>query len=319
MPRYYSPYPILTNMNDALQLGQGEDARKFVPPASFPDPRASDEDAKKFLEIWGKWAAARERTIGEWASDLDDLVKLQSATCEEIQRYNEAALRHWAEEVAMAHRLILAGANPDDIPMPVVPAVFASELKFIERGVGDFSIIHKLPCKRDRFGRFTSKFPDFSKLRVFGKQEQIASAFTPSGGQLAGLIALPVWAVVVITGIVAGTIVLSFRELRKAFTAEEVQSMKIDMLRLETESDAARSAFQLKCMETSIAALPGQPSVEQMAAIRAACIEDAIKVHPVRKGQKIDTGSLGKGLLLGGLGIGAIVASVAYFRHKKRG
>jgi hypothetical protein len=301
-----------------LQLGAGEDERRFVPPPKFPNPLASDEDARQFLKIWGAWAAARERTIGQWASDLDDLIKLQSATCEELDRYNEAALRHWAEEVAMAHRLISAGANPDDIPMPVVPAVFASELKFVERGVGDFSILHKLPCKRDRLGRFVSKFPDFSRLRVFGKQEQIASAFTPSGGQLAGFFALPVWAVLVITGVVAGTIIVSMKEFRRALTGEDVARMQVEMLRAEMEGDAARSKFQLKCMETSIAALPGDPTAEQIATIRAGCIEDAIKVHPVRKGQEIQAGSIGKGILLGGLGIAAVIGSFAYFRSRQQ-
>lgn len=314
MPRYYNAHPILTNMNGAMS----ESGRRFVPPEMFPDPRASDAATVEFLKVWGDWAAARERTIGDWASDLDDLIKLQAATCVEIDLYNKAALKHWAEEVAMAHRLILAGASPDDIPMPVTPAIFASEVKFVERGVGDFSIIHKIPCKRDRRGRLISKFPDFSKLRVFGKPEQVASAFTKSGGELAGFFALPVWAILVITGVVAGTIVLSISELRKAITGEDVERLKVEMLRLETESDAARSEFQLHCMQTSIEALPGTPTMEKIAAIRAACIEDAIKVHPSREGQAIETPSLGKGLLLGGLGVAAAMVSISYFRSRQQ-
>lgn len=313
--RYYSPYPLISSLR-GQSLGQDEafQPRRVAKFLAEVDPRSSDEAMKGYLAVWGQWAAARERTIAKWGSTIDDLIKLKAATCDELRRYNKAALLHWAREVQMAVRLIEAGAAKDQVPMPLFPVVFAAEMRFIEKGPqGRPLILHRLPCKKG------DRFPDFSKLRIFGPPDQVEEAFTrPGQEQLSGFFALPVWAIVVISGLIAGTIVLSFRELRLGYTGEEVEKEKGEILRTEVESDAARAETEKECLAKSLAAIGRPVTPDEMSKIIDQCLNLALKVHPLRKGQKIGGASLGLGLLLGGLGIAAVIGSFTYFRRQQQ-
>lgn len=314
--RYYSPYPLISSLRSA-PAGLG-----FVAPAAIPDPRTSDAAMKRFLEVWGEWAEARERTITKWGSDIDDLIKLKAATCDGIARYNKAALLHWAREVSMAVRLIKAGASQDQIPMPLFPVIFAAEMRFLEKGPeGRPLILHRLPCRKDKRGRFIDTFPDFSQLRIFGPPEALREAFTPPGTeQFSGffLAALPWAGRIIIAGILAGAVVFSLRELRLGYTQEEVEKEKGEILRTEVESDAARAATEKECLAQSIAAVGRPVTPDEMDKIISQCLDLSLKVHPLRKGQKIGGTSLGLGLLLGGLGIAAVIGSFAYFRRQQQ-
>ena len=315
--RRYSPYPLITDMMGRTALGAGEG--RFVPPARIPDPRLSDENAKKFLEVFGEWASAREITISEWASDIDDLLKLKAVTCDELQRYNNAAIRHFTTEVNMARKLILAGADPDVIVPPPIPALFGSDIKFTETTNELIGINVSIPCKRSRSGRLLSVFPEFDKMRVFGKPSQLAGSFTQSGGQLAGLpLVIVTWAGrIILAAVIGGAVVLSFRELRKLFTNEEVAKIDAEIFRADVENDAERGEFALNCMTSSLDALGPNPSSEAVATVRAQCIENASKVFPPKKRPDLRAGGLGSALFMTGLGIAAVVGSIAFFRSRQ--
>lgn len=314
--RVFSPYANLATMS-GLALGAGEG--RFVPPASIPDPRTSDANAEKFLRIFGEWAAAREITISQWASDIDDLLKLRAVTCAELQRYNDAAIAHFTVEVNMARKLILAGADPDVVVPPPIPALFGSDIKFSEKPGELIGINVSIPCRRSRSGRLLSVFPDFDKMRVFGKQVQIAGSFTQSGGQLAGLPVLAItWAGrIILAAVIGGAVFLSLREFRKLITGEEVAKLEADMFRADVENDADRGAFALKCMTSSLEALGPNPSQEAISRVRAECIEDATKVFPPKERPDLRAGGLAKGILLSGLGVAAVIGSIAFFRSRQ--
>lgn len=318
--RYFSPYPVIADLRGDLG---------FVAPAKIPDPRKSKANAERFFALWGEWAADREVVLAEWAATLDKLVKLKAATCVDLQSYNREALLHWSKQVVMSVKLIEAGAPDDEVPQPPLPALLAENVRVIDKGNGSFSIQTLLPCPRDSKGNFTSKFPDFSKLRLFGTRDQVTGASTPSGGPpqlgfaaVAARIAAP-WAArvfsrIIIAAIGGATIAFTVDRLMSGFRNEEVERMKVDMKRGSEEAGRDRSKFQLNCVELTVKSIGRDLTPDEVERIRLQCVDEALKVNPVVKGQEIGTGGIGMGILLGGLGIAAVLGSFAYFRRRQQ-
>lgn len=315
---YYSPYAVISSMR-GQGLGQALGQNEFLSQQiktflATVDPLSSDEAMKGYLAVWGQWAAARERTLEEWASTIDELVANKAATCLAIATYNKAAVIHWVEEVDMASKFIAAGASKSQVPVPPFPILFATTTRFVQKNTAFGPLQVPIPfvgCKRG------DVFPDFSKLRILGPPGSVAGSLTKQGQEL-GLFGLPAWAAIVVVGVIAGGIVLSFRELRKLITREEIAKQKVEMLKTEVESDAARDSFQQSCMDKGRAAIGRELTFEENDRLVAQCLEVALKVNPLRKGQKIAESGLGMGLLLGGLGIAAVVGSFAYFRRQQQ-
>lgn len=319
--RYFSPYPVIADLRGDLG---------FVAPAKIPNPRNGAADAERFFALWGEWAADREVVLAEWAATLDKLVRLKAVTCVDIQAYNRDALTHWAKQVVMSIKLIEAGAPENEVPQPPVPALFAQDVRVIDKGKGAFSIQTLLPCPRDSKGNFISKFPDFSNLRLFGTRDQTTGAATPSGGThqlgfaaVAARVAAP-WAArvfsrIILAAIGGATVAFTVDRLISGLRNEEVERMKVDMKRGSEESGRDRSKFQLNCVELTIKSIGRDLTAEEVEKIRLQCVDDALKVNPIVKGQEIGTGNLGMGILLSGLGIAAVLGSFAYFRKQQQG
>ena len=307
--RYFSPHPVIADLRSPA-LG-------FVAPVAIPDPRRGRAAAQRFLKLWASWAGARERTLQAWASDLDDLISLRSATCAELSRYNKAALLHWAEEVVMSVKIIKAGASADEVPQPPLPALFAAEVKVVDRGEGRFSILTRLPCKRDAAGRFIDVFPDFSKLAVWGRPQQVEGASTPRGGQ-AQLGALPALAWVVIAGLLAGAVAFSVDRFVAGWTNEDQTRATKEMQGVAAEQGRERAKFQLNCLREALEAVGPGVTPEQFDKIQAQCIDAAERLIPIPEPKFFPERSIGMGLLLGGLGVAVVVGSFAYFRRQQQ-
>lgn len=308
----------MTTMSGA-SLGDILAERRWVPPPDMPrDPLASDAAMGRWLEVWAEWATAMHLVIATWAGDIDELVELKAVTCAELKEYNDSAIQLWRREAWMARKLILAGGDPDRIPMPPTPALFASNVKVFGASVGGTTVYpqelpdirYTLPCLR------SSRYPNFSELAVFGKKEQIAAAYTPSGGQLA--VAFPIWAWIVLAAIGSGTLIVSLQLLRGMFTDDDIAETNQEMFRQVGEQNSLRVEMHSRCIRESLAAIGREPTATEHSEIRDRCAGWALKIVPPVKPPYAST-SVGWGtyLLLGGLGIAAVIGSAAYFKGKK--
>ena len=308
----YDPYALISDMRGGL-AGLGA---AFVPPAVIPNPSKSEKNAREFMRIWIAWAAAREVTLREWASAIDSLISNKSATCAEIAKYNDAAIAHYVTEVEMGLRFILGGVSQKDLPTPFFPLVFASSTRieditgFADWPTGRVTIKYTLPCGTN------GVFPDFAAMRVFGDPRDVSGAKTPPGQQQLGfLAALPAWAIVSLAAIVFGgtfLIVNAFRDWTSTQQTREEAKLRDQ----EAEQNKRRAEFQGNCVERSIAKLEGKMSAADFLRIRAECLEEANKVFPQLTRAPSET-TLGTSILLGGLGIAAVVASIAFFKSQK--
>ncbi len=271
-------------------------------PTMIPDPRESDAAAKAFLQVWGDWSDRRERLLQKWGSDIDDLIKMRAATCSEIDRYNRAAISLLGAQATMRIRLIKSGA--ENVAVPPFPTLFAEVVQVGQPAPGVFRMAYKIPCVKG------ARYPDFSKMKVWGKQTRVAGASTPI--QTAGLAGLPAliipWAGRIIftlaLGAAAGFVIIQFRKL---FSDADVRQIHAEILAKEAERDSDRAAFVKACVEKS----DGSP-----AAIDA-CNNAGAETFPPRDPEPTDTGGLGKFFLFAGLATLLVFGGLTLYTRAK--
>lgn len=307
--RQYNPYSLISDMRG---LGAGE--ARFVAPAVIPNPSKSESSAREFMRIWIAWAADRELLLRDWAGDIDSLIANKAATCEALREYNDAAIAHYVEEVKMGQRFILGGVKESDLPPPFFPLVFASstriksiDFEFIDWPTGRVTIEYDLPCGTN------GQFPDFAAMRSFGDPRDVSGALTPPGGAQLGLAQLPVWAIVALTTIVVGGTLLLVNMFRDWTRTQQLEVEK-QLRSQDAAQDKERASANARCVDLAVAKFPDM-TPEELSRIRAECVLEANKLFPPLRA--ISSSSLGTSILLGGLGVAAVVGSVAYFKRRK--
>lgn len=313
----YDVFPLVSDLKGRFALGE------FTPPKFIPDPRKSDISARIFIEIWIAWAADREQKIREWATTIDNLIATKSATCAAIREYNDAAIALYVREVEMGERFILGGISRSDLPPPFFPLVFASStrtksinFKLLDWPTGRLTIEYDLPCPPvDPFGPNPDPrlvFPDFSKLRVFGDPRDVASVKTPSG---LGALQAVGWAAVVLGAALGATAVLSIREAFRGVNNTELAEINGEIVDKNFDADFNRANENRDCVDDSLRKLGRELTVSELLSIRTECARIADGLFP-RAETIAEPKSFGFALLLGGVGIAAIVGSIAYFRRE---
>lgn len=320
MVRYYSPYPTMSDMNGMFALGTG--AVRFVPPRRIPDPRTSDKSAREFMAIWIAWASAREQTLSDWAMHIDNLISNSAASCQSIVEYNAAAIAHFHVETDMAVRFIKAGLEVGDsaaegLAVPLFPALYGSQIdvRDVPGAPGRVSIHPILPA----CGRGTSGFPDFSRLRIFGPPAGIEGSKTPHGTGL-GVVPAIGWAAVALTVAIFGGTALLMHIAFKGMSDRELFDADRAMRGQGLENRASRAGTNDSCVQDALDAAKAAGktlSLEENLNLRRECAAWALAIHPDLEHLKPPSG-LGRGLLLGGLGIAAVIGAFAYFKGQKQ-
>lgn len=278
--------------------------------APLPDPRRGEADAREFLRVFGLWSDKREKTLSEWASNLDDLIKQKAATCAELHRYNQAAMQLFANQSMVRIKLVLAGADPKEVEAPPYPTLFAEEVRVSQPSQGAFEIAYKLPCPAG------ATYPEFSRLKVWGPPLRTAGAATASlpfpTSTLAGPFgALPIliatWAGrILLAGIIAWATVSVIEAFSTLWSDKEVTDIHRAILAEEAERDRDRAQFVNDCVQKSDGS---REAID-------ACQDAGQRTFPPREIQP-NTGGAGRFVLLAGLAALAIFGGLAWYSRAK--